>query len=505
MIGKSVACWFRKDSLPRWTLVVAALVELLLCVQYHRQRWERVVSRRVFSKEHVGEGLVIQWNGLGYYAWLRSLLIDGDWDFDNEFDEHNLYGHYVPPPQFRTPLGRRANQWSVGPACLWAVTVVPGHFFLKASGGSLGPWATDGYSLPYQLFVGVTSLLVALLGLAFLYGICRTQARPARAALAAVLLTLGTTVVYFNAIEISLPHGLGTTLLAGLVWYWLTTYGSLRPGRWFLVGILIGAAALVRWQLATFAVLPTAEGVLASRRSWRTAALAGLAAAGVVASFLPQVIAWRCVYGAWLVNPMQGVNYHWLTPSFWAILCSQDRSLFYWTPLTFVAFAGAIGGGLVPSAPSAPTPRPRGGGEGRTILALAFLIQVYALAGMWGRAELLETTRNYGGVFLARSYGFRDLTESLVVLAPGLAWLLERAPPWRFRVLAGLGLLLVAWNLLLVSLYTHEMIPAMEGASPSVLLTQTAALVRNTPLTLLQALGVPVLIGLLRAVSEWRG
>jgi hypothetical protein len=203
MTGTSIAQWFKKDSLPFWTLVIVALVELLLCIQYHQRRWEHVISRRAFSKEHVGEGLVIQWNGLGYYAWLRSLLIDGDWDFDNEFDEHNQFGQYVPPPQFRTPLGRRANQWSVGPACIWAVTVVPVHFLLRTPDGSGEPWASDGYSLPYQLCVGATSLLVALLGLFFLYRICRNQARCSRAALAAALLTLGTSIVYFNAIEIA--------------------------------------------------------------------------------------------------------------------------------------------------------------------------------------------------------------------------------------------------------------------------------------------------------------
>jgi hypothetical protein len=73
-------------------------------------------------------------------------LIDGDWDFDNEFDGHNLYHQYVPPPGYRTALDRRANQWSVGPACVWASTVVPGHLVLRTLDGWIGPWAADGYS-----------------------------------------------------------------------------------------------------------------------------------------------------------------------------------------------------------------------------------------------------------------------------------------------------------------------------------------------------------------------
>lgn len=514
MSAKRFAIWFDTDSLPVWMLGVVALVELMMCIDYHEQRWDRVVVPHGLPPQHAGEGLVIQWNGLGYYAWLRSLMIDHDWDFDNEFDQHNPHSYYVPPPHYRTALGRRANPWSVGPACIWAGTLVPGHWVLKAVGGQ-GPWAADGYSLPYQVLVGGSSLLAAFLGLALLYGICRTQARPARAALAVALLTLGTTIVYYSAIEISLPHGLGTAVLAAAVWYWLTSYGSLQPRRWFLVGVLIGAAALVRWQLATFALLPAAEWVLGwfrrltphpqplSRRGRgeenTLARLALLAAVGVVLAFLPQLIAWRCVYGSWLVAPIQGVRYHWGSPSFWAILCSEDRSLFYWTPLTLLACIGAVACLKPAKAPvetNADLPFDAGK-EPLWILLAAFAVQVYALAGMWGKGEMLENTANFGGVFLARSYGFRDLTESLVVLAPGLAWLLEHAGRWTLRMLAGLGLTLVTWNLLLVSLYSSDLIPSQAGASLSTLFSRAAALMRQEPFVLLQILQGPILIGLL--------
>src|SRR5438270_708561 len=79
----------------------------------------------------------------------------------------------------------------------------------------------EGYSLPYQLLVGCGTLLASGLGLAFLYGICRQYARPARAALAAAFLTLGTTIVFYAAIDVSMAHGVGTMVVAALTWYWL--------------------------------------------------------------------------------------------------------------------------------------------------------------------------------------------------------------------------------------------------------------------------------------------
>src|SRR5262249_43368748 len=174
--------------------------------------------------------------------------------FDNEFDEHNPLGDYVPPPEPRTPRGRRPNQWSVGPACVWAITVVPGHLALKAVEGDA--WPADGYSLPYQLLVGATTLLASFAGLGFLYGICRRYADPIPAALAAAFLVLGSGIVFYSSIEVTMAHSVGPTATAALAWYWLRTYGSPRLGRWFLVGVLVGVAALMRWQLVTFAVLP---------------------------------------------------------------------------------------------------------------------------------------------------------------------------------------------------------------------------------------------------------
>lgn len=500
MIAKRLTSWVENASLPVWILLVVALVDLMLCGGYHEQRWDRAIVPKAWPAEHAGEGLVIQWNGLGYYAWLRSLLIDRDWDFDNEFDEHNPHHHYVPPPKYRTPLDRRANQWSVGPACIWAVTVAPAHFVVRAGEGTLWPWQADGYSLLYQLVVGATSLAVAFLGLGFLYGLCRTQARPARAALATALLTLGTTIVYYSAIEISLPHGLGAAVLAAGVWYWLTTYGSPRPGRWFLVGVLIGAAALMRWQLATFAVLPVVEWLMIACRRRRVAIThATLFATGAILTFSPQLIAWRYVYGSWIVNPIQGVRYHWLTPSLWEILCSEDRSLFYWTPVTMLAFIGAVAclkrtNASVGATIDTPFGRCK---EPLWILLAAFVIQVYAVGGIWGQGEMLQAMGTSAGVFLARSYGFRDLTESLIVLAPGLAWLLEHAKRWAFRVLAAVGLGLISWNLLLVDLYTNQLVPSHDGANLFTLITQASTLIRDDPLVLLQVLQGPILLAVL--------
>jgi hypothetical protein len=121
------------------------------------------------------------------------------------------------------------------------------------------------------------------------------------------------------------------------------------------------------------------------------------------------------------------------------------------------------------------------------VLFGAFLLQVYVLASLWG-AE----------VSLAVSFGFRQLTESLVALAPGLALILGRASPRCFRWCCGIGCLLVLWNLILIGQYRYGWIPADAGADPSTLLANAVRLFRRKKLLLLgPVVAGPALLALL--------
>ena len=352
----------------RWRclpIFAVALLEIVLFCRFCSHWWKHE-RRPELPATLYGEGMIVRGDGLGFYAWLRSMLIDGDWSFDNEFDQHNVFRDGLPPPKERTKLGLRINVQSVGPACVWAPAVITTDLVLRQLWPGHPPWPTDGYSLPYQLAVGLTSLAMSLLGLGLLYAICRLYASPGWAALAASFLAAGTTIVYYESYEVSMAHGMGTTAMAGLIWYWLKTQGSLSPRRWLLVGILIGLTALMRWQLAIFALLPAGECLLIGWRSLRSGsldnlrrALTGLCLAGPAALivFIPQMIAWHSVFGRWLALPHH-LAHRWLTPNFRQVLITRDRSLFYWTPITMIAFAGLLIFSVKRACPSAPRTQP---------------------------------------------------------------------------------------------------------------------------------------------------
>jgi hypothetical protein len=401
-------------------------------------------------------------DNIGYYAWLRSPLIDGDFSFENDYAP--LFTH-CPATKGAIPLtnaGRRENHWPVGPALVWAPAVITVHSMLLA----LGPrsaWPADGYSPPYQLAVGITSLALALLTLLLAYRIARRIADPKAAAAAAALITLGTPVVVYGAVDVSMAHGPASAALALFAFFWLRTFGSMGAWRWFGIGCLLGATALMRWQLATYAVLPILEALWLTIRtpSWSVRIgiasrilIAGLAA---VATFIPQLVAKQIVYG----HPLGGLHdtaHNWLNPSLWPVLLSTDRSLFYWTPITLVAVVGLVYLIVLRR------------GAAMVMLAAGIAVQIYTLSALLGQ-----------NVFLGSSFGFRLLTETCVLMVPGVGVLVDRLGPRMCRRLVTIGAVLITWNFLLLGAYRRGVGDA-AGGDPATMLAMVGLYLLHRPL-----------------------
>ena len=141
------------------------------------------------------------------------------------------------------------------------------------------------------------------------------------------------------------------------------------------------------------------------------------------------------------------------------------------------------------------------------ILLIAFGLQVYVVASLLGRGPFLPRTGNWSGVHLAGCYGFRFLSESLIALAPGFAWSLERLRARPFYIVAGLGCLLVMWNLQLIGQFEHGLLPLYAGADPKHLLSNAWVLLRREPRTFLAfaVLGPMLLTVLLSRAADKTG
>jgi len=292
-----------------------------------------------------GEGRIIEGDAVQYYAYLRSLVFDQDVNFVNDYQL--LYRSDGTPNVWldtTTETGHAVNLMSIGPALLWL------PFFLFACGlvallrtaGVVIPF--DGISVPFQLSAGIASIAYATLGAYLCYRACARLCPPAASLWGTLVAWLATPAIYYSLVSPAYSHATSLFVVGLFVWTWLRTMEDDRAARYALLGVIGGLAALVRWQNAVILILPMVELVRELRHDQttlrRAAVHTGALGAASLAAFLPQMFAWKQIYGHWLLTPQGEGFMRWMDPQVWAVLFSLNHGLFSWTPAVLVAVLG---------------------------------------------------------------------------------------------------------------------------------------------------------------------
>ncbi|MFO0936743.1 MAG: hypothetical protein U0798_09550 [Gemmataceae bacterium] len=241
---------------------------------------------------------------------------------------------------------------------------------------------------------------------------------------------------------------------------------------------------LTRWQLIALAGLLCFDFVpRIGTRSWRQWKLLAVFLAGTMIAMSPQLIAWRILWGDWVLS-VHSFSKNWFHPDLHRVLFSMDRGLFTWTPLTIVACAGMIVAFLQPRVSGFRMPRNQ-----VAFLFAIFAFQVYALASITGK-----------GVFLGSAYGYRQLTESVLLLTPGLAYLFQTQSRIIFRVFLTMATVTSIYNLLLIGAYYYGMIPnELEKGSMLTISAVVGFFLKRTLKAALLLIPVGILLGI-----SWR-
>ena len=138
-------------------------------------------------------------DGNGYYAWLVSPIIDGDFDFENQYRHADPFFQLLmfeenrqPRPDMLTRTGRLGNQWSVGPAILWLPWFLTAHVGVQAARLWSPALPADGYSWPYRYACAIGTACYGWLALVFARRAAELVGRGATAPVAGVLAWLAT-------------------------------------------------------------------------------------------------------------------------------------------------------------------------------------------------------------------------------------------------------------------------------------------------------------------------
>lgn len=404
-------------------------------------------------------------DGRGYYAYLRSPLIDhnlrfaSDWNSPpqqllrdckscppsaKQYWNHpandllfiNLNGRIYENPFPKT--GRLPNFYSVGPAILWLPFVGAAHLAVLAAnrlGHSIPP---DGHSWPYIFALSIATALYGFVGLFLAFQLAKNFVEERWAFWATVGIWFASSLPTSMYLEPSWSHTHSAFCAALFLWYWHRTRLSRTWQQWIWLGLISGLMVDVYLANAIFLFAPAVDCFSGYVRAWpnlfrlwQNLRLHLLFAASAIIAFLPMLITRQIVFGKPFTFGMYGnVAWNWTSPNFRAVLFSSKDGLFVCTPILLLAVLG--------------------------------LFALWRLDPITGKICLLITTAFYAlisfypwwhGVYSFGNRFFISLTPIFVLgLAAAFSWAAHFWGDSRAaaRRLVPVTVLLVVWNLGLV-------------------------------------------------------
>jgi len=301
----------------------------------------------------------VRGDGVGYYAYLRSALIDHDLRFENDYLHANKsfviskvdsQGKLLP--ELYTKTGYVENHFSVGPAILWAPILLAVHGAVVLASHLGAHVSADGYSRPYLLGMAFATACYGFLSLLLSFQIARKFFDPPWAFLATIGIWMASALPVYMYFNPSWSHAHSAFAVALFLWYWERTRGSRNLSQWAILGVTAGLMGNVYYPNVILLVFPALEvGHLLFTRSresgsgtlpMRRVALGGtLFVTVLIASLLPTFVTRQIIYG----NPFETgyppvSTWNWTSPAFLQVLFSSDHGMFRWTPVLLLAASG---------------------------------------------------------------------------------------------------------------------------------------------------------------------
>ena len=297
----------------------------------------------------------VRGDGVGYYAFARSMLIEHRLDFTKDWLAANTsfrmgrtdaQGNILPAEY--TATGHLDNHFSVGPAILWS------PFLVVAHGGVLlwdrlgGKIPADGFSKPYRVAMAVGTALYGFLALMISFVLARGYVPERWAFLATLGIWLASSLPVYMYFNPSWSHAHSAFTVALFLWYWIRTRAARTWLQWIVLGAIGGLMMDVYYLSGVVLLLPLLESLACYWEGLQGTAREPIGrlflknmlfAATVFALFVPTLISKTLIYGSYL-NLGYRERWLWRSPAFFKVGFSSDHGLFSWTPILILALAG---------------------------------------------------------------------------------------------------------------------------------------------------------------------
>ncbi len=300
----------------------------------------------------------IRGDGNGYYAYVRSLVIDRDLHFENEYRHgdpaflmmaFDAEGHVRP--NLTMPYNYVRNQWAVGSSLLWTPFFLAAHGLVLILNGLGLNIPADGYSLPYRWLCALGTALYAFIGLFLAYHVAKRLTSPLTAMVATMGIWFASSLpvyMYFLPFHV---HALAAFSVSLFLWYWLRTQPMRTLKQWGLWGLLGGFMVGVYYLNAVLLLIPLLEsvwsrqtGVLDSTTSGRRVNVLIEGAVFFVAlmvALVPNFVTKWIVHGSPRSSGYED-RFFWDSPRLWQVAFASEHGMFLWTPVLLFSVVGLV-------------------------------------------------------------------------------------------------------------------------------------------------------------------
>lgn len=287
----------------------------------------------------------IRSDGNEYYAYVRSLVIDHDLRFDNEYARGEATFRAAMDGELGiSPSGYRRNIASVGPSLLWTPFFLGAHAATRVMQLRGQDVPRDGYSWPYLWACAFGSAFYAFLGLWMSYRMALRFASPGAAFLATIAIWLASSLpVYLYFLPFH-AHAMAMFAVAWFLWNWLQVRDG-RDGRWrWLLWGLAGGLVVATYYINGLVMLVAVFECLARAfkpKQFVPTVVAGLVfLAGVALVSVPGLAIKGLLDGSLFATGYGGTLFFWRDPRLLAVAFSPEHGAFSWTPVLLLAVIG---------------------------------------------------------------------------------------------------------------------------------------------------------------------
>ena len=297
----------------------------------------------------------VRGDGVGYYAFGRSLLIQHNLDFKSDWLAANTSFRMgrtdsngnIDLDQY-TSTAHLDNHFSIGPAILWAPFLIAAHLAVLSFDALGGHVAANGLSTPYLFAMAFGTAIYGFLAIWLSFRLARKYLPEKWAFIAALGIWFASSLPVYMYFNPSWSHAHSAFVVALFLVYWDHTRAARTAAQWVVLGLIAGLMMDVYYPNAILLLFPLLESLrlyaasYAERqpRLFRQVFVNNLIfSAVVILAFLPTLITKKIIYGSYL-NFGYGERWFWNSPAFLKVGFSAEHGLFSWTPILILSVIG---------------------------------------------------------------------------------------------------------------------------------------------------------------------